>query len=123
MIYLYSERSFKIAGSSSKRSLGDDERSNSSVEQETPARPNKRTRLSESMLDDADTWRFRIDIPEELKYVLISDNNLVCSKKSLFGLPAKTSVCSILSEYSKHTEKNQVENAWAISEVMSGIKG
>ena len=75
------------------------------------------------MLDDADTWRFRIDIPEELKYVLISDNNLVCSKKSLFGLPAKTSVCSILSEYSKHTEKNQVENAWAISEVMSGIKG
>ena len=46
---------------------GDDERSTSSVEQETSVRSGKRTRLSESMLDDADTWRFRIDIPEELK--------------------------------------------------------
>jgi len=117
-----SERSFKITGSSSKRSLGDDERSTSSVEQETSVRSGKRTRLSESMLDDADTWRFRIDIPEELKYVLISDNNLVCTKKSLFGIPAKTSIANILSEYSKHAEKNQLDNAMAIGEVMSGVK-
>ena len=119
-----SERSFKITGSSSKRLLGDDERSTSSVEQEPLARSNKRTRLSESMLlEDADTWRFRIDIPEELKYVLISDNNLVCTKKSLFGLPAKTSVSNILNEYSKHAEKSLFENALAIAEVMAGVKG
>ena len=122
-----SERSFKITGSSGKRLLGDDERSTSSVEQEPSVRSprsNKRSRLSESMLsEDADTWKFRIDIPEELKYVLISDNNLVCTKKSLFGLPAKTSVSNILNEYSKHAEKSQFENALAIAEVMSGFKG
>ena len=101
---------------------GDDE-STSSVEQEPLARTNKRARLSESMLEDADTWRFRVDIPEELKYVLISDHNLVCLKKSLFGLPAKTSVSNILSEYAKHAEKNQLENALAIVEIMSGLKG
>jgi len=116
-----SERSFKVTGSSSKKSLGDDE-STSSVEQEPLARTNKRARLSESMLEDADTWRFRVDIPEELKYVLISDHNLVCLKKSLFGLPAKTSVSNILSEYAKHAEKNQLENALAIVEIMSGLK-
>ena len=101
---------------------GDDE-STSSVEQEPSARTNKRARLSESMLEDADTWRFRVDIPEELKYVLISDHNLVCLKKSLFGLPAKTSVSNILSEYAKHAEKNQLENALAIVEIMSGLQG
>ena len=118
-----SERSFKITGSSGKRLLGDDERSTSSVEQEPTTRFNKRTRLSESMLlEDVDTWKFRIVIPEELKYVLISDNNLVCTKKSLFGLPAKTSVSTILNEYSKHAEKSQFENSMAINEVMAGLK-
>jgi len=75
------------------------------------------------MLEDADTWRFRVDIPEELKYVLISDHNLVCLKKSLFGLPAKTSVSNILSEYAKHAEQKQLENSMAIVEIMSGLKG
>ena len=41
----------------------------------------------------------------------------------MFGLPAKTSVSSILSEYAKHAEKNQLENAFAIVEIMSGLKG
>jgi len=102
--------------------MGGDDESTSSVEQEPLARTNKRARLSESMLEDADTWRFRVDIPEELKYVLISDHNLVCLKKSMFGLPAKTSVSNILSEYAKHAEQKQLENSLAIVEIMSGLK-
>ena len=119
-----SERSFKItASSSSKRLLGDDDRSTSSREDESLIRRAKRTRLSESMMDEtADQWRFRIDIPEELKYVLVSDMDLVTVKKSLFGLPAKTSVATILSDYVKHVEKNQSENAATVNDVMAGIK-
>jgi hypothetical protein len=49
--------------------------------------------------------KFEISIPEELKYVLVSDWDLLTHKKSLFGLPAKISVASIISEYIKNAEK------------------
>ena len=49
---------------------------------------------------------FNIAIPEELKYVLVSDWDLVTSRKSLFSLPAKTPASTILSDYVKHVEKN-----------------
>ncbi len=119
-----SERSFKIGTSSSlKRSLGDEEKSNSSHEDEALARRSaKRARLSESMFEDADTWRFKIEIPEELKYVLVSDMELITVKKTLFGLPAKFSVSGILNEYVKYMEKSQPESAHGVSEVMQGIK-
>lgn len=74
------------------------------------------------MMEEADNWRFRIDIPEELKYVLVSDMDLVTGKKSLFGLPAKASVASILNEYAKFAEKSQTESFGAVNEVMSGIR-
>ena len=74
------------------------------------------------MMEDADHWKFRIDIPEELKYVLVSDMELVTVKKSLFGLPAKTNIASILNEYVKYVEKNQFDHFYAIAEVISGIK-
>ena len=118
-----SERSFKI-GANLKRSSagGDDDKSTSSHEDEALARRAiKRTRLSESLLDDSE--RFRIDIPEELKYVLVSDMDLVNMKKSLFGLPAKASVSSILNEYIKYAEKAQLEGAGAgLNEVILGIR-
>lgn len=118
-----SENSFKIAP---PKRLADDERSTSSREDDalSSRRPSKRTRLSESMnmMDDADSWKFRIDIPEELKFVLVSDMDLITTKKSLFGLPAKTPVATILNEYVKHVEKMQLDNAGAISEVMLGIR-
>lgn len=124
-----SERSFKIAQSSAsstvaaaKRTLADDERSTSSHEDDNVSRRIvKRTRLSDSMLDDTDSWKFRIEIPEELKYVLVSDGELV-SQKKLFGLPAKMSVGTILSDYVKHVEKLQLDNIGAVSEVILGIK-
>ena len=121
-----SDRSFKISassGSGAKRPV-DDERSNSSREEEvigSRSRASKRTRLSESIMEEAeDVWKFRIDVPEELKYVLVSDLELITVKKALFGLPAKHSVTSILQEYTKHVEKSA--NVGSISEVMLGLK-
>ena len=58
------------------------------------------------MEEAEDLWKFRIDVPEELKYVLVSDRELITVKKALFGLPAKHSVTSILQEYTKHVEKS-----------------
>merc|ERR1712018_405839 len=49
--------------------------------------------------------KFEISIPEELKYVLVSDWDLLTHKKSLFGLPAKITVANILSDYTKNAEK------------------
>ena len=49
--------------------------------------------------------KFDISIPEELKYVLVSDWDLLTHKKSLFSLPAKISVANILSDYTKNAEK------------------
>ena len=49
--------------------------------------------------------KFEISIPEELKYVLVSDWDLLTHKKSLFALPAKISVANILSDYIKNAEK------------------
>jgi mortality factor 4-like protein 1 len=124
-----SERSFMIAPSlvsstvtAAKRTLADDEISISSHEDHPVSRRlGKRTRLSDTMLDDTDSWKFRIEIPEELKYVLVSDGELV-SQKKLFGLPAKMSVGTILSDYVKHVEKLQLDNIGAVSEVILGIK-
>ena len=118
-----SDRSFKIASSGgTKRPAADDERSTSSREEEVISRrASKRTRLSESIMEETeDLWKFRIDVPEELKYVLVSDRELITAKKMLFGLPAKHSVTSILQEYTKHVEKSAI--AGSISEVMLGLK-
>ena len=49
--------------------------------------------------------KFDISIPEELKYVLVSDWDLLTHKKSLFSLPAKITVANILSDYTKNAEK------------------
>ena len=49
--------------------------------------------------------KFDISIPEELKYVLVSDWDLLTHKKSLFSLPAKITVATILSDYTKNAEK------------------
>ena len=138
-----SERSFKVTPVSKKGPTGksiyfektlkmeffvkvfhrlilDDDHSTSSREEDAK-RAVKRTRLSESLMDEPD-FKFRIEIPEELKYVLVHDMDLVTGKKSLFGLPAKTTVSDILNEYLKQVEKNQLDNFGSISEVMHGLK-
>lgn len=49
--------------------------------------------------------KFDISIPEELKYVLVSDWDLLTHKKSLFSLPAKITVANILTDYIKNADK------------------
>ena len=49
--------------------------------------------------------KFDISIPEELKYVLVSDWDLLTHKKSLFSLPAKITVTNILTDYIKNADK------------------
>ena len=47
-------------------------------------------------LDDKIDNKYCIDIPEELKYVLVNDWDLVVHQKQLFKLPAKVSVNNII---------------------------
>ena len=53
------------------------------------------------------TWVaiLRIIFSEELRYVLVSDWELLTHKKSLFTLPAKITVNMILSDFRKHVDK------------------
>ncbi len=124
-----SERSFKATpapgSGGTKRSLADDEISTSSREDDSlppstrRSAGSKRTRLSDTIADDSEpAFKFRIDIPEELKYVLASDWELVTHKKSLFNLPAKSTVSTIVNDYLKQNSDN---NSGPASEVMLGI--
>ena len=104
-----SERSLK----GNKRLMQDDEQSTSSREEETLAGPSlasnsltttttsssrrKRNRTDED--DSEENCKFKVALPEELKYVLVSDWDLVVQKKRLFILPAKTPASSILTEF------------------------
>ena len=123
-----SDRSVKI-----KRVPADDEKSTSSDDQGSSSRRSvtKKAKLStsegkgdaeDSDMEDVATAdvRFTIDIPEELKYVLVSDWDLMTHKKSLFSLPAKTPVAVILSEYSSAANKKISANV--VSEVVQGIQ-
>jgi len=75
--------------------------------------------------------KFDISIPEELKYVLVSDWDLLTHKKSLFSLPAKITVANILTDYIKNADKlaSDGKNSMTqirlsmIKEVAHGIKG
>ena len=49
--------------------------------------------------------KFEISIPEELKYVLVSDWDLISHKKSLFALPAKIPASNILADFVRNAEK------------------
>ena len=66
--------------------------------------------------------RVKITLPEELKYVLVSDFELVKTRKHLFNLPAKVSITQILSDYSKHVEKLGHNDKVPLSELILGIK-
>ena len=45
-------------------------------------------------------------VAEELRYVLVSDWDLINHGKSLFTLPAKVTVKNILNDFKKHVEKS-----------------
>lgn len=69
----------------------------------------KRARLdtSTSSENTAGNATFNIAIPEELKYVLVSDWDLVTSRKQLFRLPAKLPASTILADFMNHVGNNQ----------------
>lgn len=136
-----SERSVKTGGAA-KRPLGDDERSTSSREEEPLAsaasaalaagarsagkRDTKRWRQEQrerrqNKDSNEKAKEFEIEIPEELKYVLVSDWNLVVHGKSLFKLPAKVTAATILADYVKHVEKQKGKVTMA-QEITLGIK-
>jgi len=104
-------------GSASKQKRSADSAAATTTEGEsaTPRRSGssasatKRGRLDTSASSETTTGSttFNITIPEELKFVLVSDWDLVTSRKSLFSLPAKTPASTILADYVKHVEKNQ----------------
>jgi len=81
--------------------------------------------------DRSSSAKFEISIPEELKYVLVSDWDLLTHKKSLFALPAKISVANIIADFVKNAEKLATDNKSGMThvklsmtkEVAHGIQG
>ena len=59
-------------------------------------------------LDDKIDNKYCIDIPEELKYVLVNDWDLVVHQKQLFKLPAKVSVNNIIEQYLNHLKRQEM---------------
>lgn len=65
----------------------------------------------------ASSAKFEISIPEELKYVLVSDWDLISHKKSLFALPAKIPASNILSDFVRNAEKLSADPKSNMTEV------
>ena len=127
----------------SKRSLADDEMSTSSKDEEisnsstTPvttkdgAMTRKKGKKEESIDDPSETIlsddvldnKHCIDIPEELKYVLVNDWDLVVHQKQLFKLPAKVTVNNIIEQYLDHLKRQELSDAGrgVAAEVIQGI--
>ena len=106
--------------------MADDEKSTSSKEDEPVKRTSTRRSnadYEEAELDHDDMGKkLRLDIPEELKYVLVSDWDLVTNKKQLFSLPAKTPVSVITADYLKYVEKENSSRSDLTYEAMEGVK-
>jgi len=65
----------------------------------------------------ASSAKFEISIPEELKYVLMSDWDLISHQKSLFALPAKIPASNILSDFVRNAEKLSADPKSNMTEV------
>lgn len=116
------------AGRPPKRSLADDERSTSSRDGEetvsnppsTPSskeqgRPSKKRREESSTEDNMDTvlcdseeTKYVIDVPQELKHVIVNDWDLVVHQKHLFKVPAKVTVSNIIEQYIVHLNSQDI---------------
>lgn len=114
------------AGRPPKRSLADDEVSTSSRDDDVSNPPStpvttkessrKKGRREESvedlcgtiLTDDVIDNKYVIDIPEELKYVLINDWDLVVHQKHLFKVPAKVTVSNIIEQYVMHLASQEI---------------
>jgi len=129
-----------------KRSLADDERSNSSRDDDTsnPASTSstplasKEARVKrrkegvgeseegprESVLsDDPPDSKYQIEVPEELRHVLANDWDLVVHQKYLFKVPAKVTVSNIIDQYVLHLESLDISQAAKRSSATEVVKG
>jgi len=126
-----------------KRSLADDEISTSSKDEEssnptttTPVTTKegastRKKRKEEAVEESVDTIlsddiidnKYCIDIPEELKYVLVNDWDLVVHQKQLFKLPAKVTVNNIIEQYLDHLKRQDMPGSkrGVAEEVIKGI--
>jgi len=73
--------------------------------------------------DDYTDTKYSIDIPEELKYVLVNDWDLVVHQKQLFKLPAKVTVSNIIDQYLDHLKRQDIvaSKRGVAEEVIRGI--
>ncbi|XP_044525494.1 mortality factor 4-like protein 1 [Gracilinanus agilis] len=102
--------------------------SSSSSTPETPQPPRKKRIPLDPTVESEEAARNRaevkVDIPEELKPWLVDDWDLVTKQNQLFYLPAQMTVDSILEDYAraKALTRSRDENAYAVLEVVAGIK-
>jgi len=73
--------------------------------------------------DEVAENKYVIDIPEELKYVLINDWDLVVHQKQLFKVPAKVTVSNIIEQYIVHLASQESCSAKrsVATEVIKGL--
>ena len=74
-------------------------------------------------IDDVTDNKYCIDIPEELKHILVNDWDLVVHQKMLFKLPAKVTVNNILEQYLDHLKRQQDVEAAKKGVAQEVIKG
>lgn len=77
----------------------------------------------ESDGEEGEPIKLRVVIPDGLKFVLVSDWDLVVHKKNIFILPAKQSVASILQEYKATSSvvASRKVSASVVGEVVEGV--
>lgn len=79
--------------------------------------------VNDILSDDVTDNKYCIDIPEELKHILVNDWDLVVHQKMLFKLPAKVTVNNILEQYLDHLKRQQDVEAPKKGVAQEVIKG
>jgi len=135
----------RIPSRQPKRSIADDERSNSSRDDDTsnPASTSSTPVVSKEgrvkrrkeggtdvdegsrdvLSDDPVDSKYQIDLPEDLRHVLVNDWDLVVHQKHLVKIPAKVTVSNIIEQYVHHLDSTDLSPARKSSatEVIKGL--
>jgi len=117
-----------------KRSIGDDERSTSSRDEEAVAptreKLGSRGRRKKEVLqaepifaDEVAASRVAVDLPSELKYILCRDWDNIVNKNRLFKIPAKVTVTNIIDQYIAHlsTSESKLSKKSTAAEIVRGF--
>ncbi|CAK8672647.1 unnamed protein product [Clavelina lepadiformis] len=74
---------------------------------------------------EANTWEIgfgSVQIPDQLKPMLVDDWDLITKQKQLYSLPAKTSVEDILNMYLEEKSSSAGDQYFVLKEVIMGMK-